>query len=156
MGRAADHLLFGRERDAAFLRGFVETAATDGGALLLTGDAGVGKTALLNTVATQARRRGVRVLRASGAEYEASLSFAGVNQLLQPVLALVDELDGPDQVALRLALGVGEGHASEQLAVANAVLRLLAAAAEQEPLLARLSRSNGTGERQSRGPKAAG
>ena len=79
------HPLFGREQDVSFLRAFVDGAAEDGGALLLTGDAGVGKSALLNLVASEARRDGMRVLRAAGAEFEAWLSFAGLNQLLHPV-----------------------------------------------------------------------
>jgi predicted ATPase len=81
-------------------------AADDGGALLVTGDAGVGKTALLNVVAGEVRRGGSRVLRAAGAEFEAALSFAGLGQLLQPVLGQLVELDEIDQRALRVSLGL--------------------------------------------------
>ena len=54
--------LVGREGDVAALDAFVETAGEDGGAVLVTGNAGVGKTALVNVVAAEARRRGVAVL----------------------------------------------------------------------------------------------
>jgi DNA-binding CsgD family transcriptional regulator len=133
--QSSAHLLFGRERDVALLAAFVEQAADNGAAVLVSGEAGVGKTALISRVSSDARRRGVRVLRASGSEFEASLSFAGLNQLLHPVLDQLDQLDDADQHALRTALGIGRGRASEELAVANATLRLLTALADAEPLL---------------------
>jgi predicted ATPase len=63
MAQTAAHSLFGRKRDVAALGAFVEDAGEHGGAILVTGDAGVGKTALVNAVAAHARQRGVRVLR---------------------------------------------------------------------------------------------
>jgi DNA-binding CsgD family transcriptional regulator len=129
------HSLFGRERDVALFGAFVEQAAEDGAAVLVTGEAGVGKTALIDRVAADARRRGVPVLRAAGAEFEAALSFAGLNQLLHPVFDQFRELDAADQQALRVALGLAEGRASEELAVSNATLRLLATLADAQPLL---------------------
>ena len=119
------HQLVGRDRDVSLLRSFVVEAAEDGGALLVTGDAGVGKTALLNKVAGEARRGGARVLRAAGAEFEAALSFAGLGQLLQPVLGQLAELDEIDQRALHVSLGLTHGTASEEHVVAVATLRLL-------------------------------
>ena len=127
--------LVGRERDLSLLRAFVQDSAEDGGARLLTGDAGVGKTALLNAIATDARRGGARVLRAVGAEFEAALSFAGLGRLLQPVLGRLGELDEIDQRALRMALGLIDGRASEEQAVAVATLRLLALLADAQPVL---------------------
>src|SRR4051794_33021081 len=127
--------LFGRERDVAALAAFVLQAGEEGGAVVVTGDAGVGKTALLDVVAADARRRGAAVLRAAGAEFEAALSFAGLNQLLHPVLGRLPELDEADQRALRMALGLGEGRASDEFAVADATLRLFATLADGQPLL---------------------
>jgi DNA-binding CsgD family transcriptional regulator len=127
--------LFGREPDLELLQAFVEEASVDGGSLLIVGEAGVGKTALLDAIAADARRRGTRVLRATGAEFEAAMSFAGLNQLLQPVLGELDELDELHQKALRTALGLDAGRASDELAIANATLRLLANVAQKEPLL---------------------
>jgi AAA ATPase domain len=128
--------LVGRERDVSFLRSFVADAAENGGALLLMGDAGVGRTALLNVVAAEARRGGARVLRAAGAEFEAALSFAGLSQLLAPVLGELSELDEFDQQALRVSLGLVDGTASEEQAVAVATLRLLTVLAADQPVLA--------------------
>ena len=132
----SSHQLVGREGDLPLLRAFVAEAAEDGGALLLTGDAGVGKTALLNVVAAEARRGGARVLRAAGAEYEAALSFAGLSQLLGPVLGQLSELEEIDRRALRVSLGLIDGTTSEEQAVAIATLRLLSTLAAEQPVLA--------------------
>jgi hypothetical protein len=129
------HSLFGREPDLELLGAFVDQAAEDGAAVLLTGEAGVGKTALVNLIASDARRRGVRVLRAAGAEFEASLSFAGLSQLLHPVLDQLRVLDDADRQALRMALGLREGRASDEQAVSNATLRLLTTVADGQSLL---------------------
>jgi hypothetical protein len=131
----SDETLFGRQQDISVLEAFVEQAVDDGAALLVTGEAGVGKTALVNAVASDARRRSVRVLRAAGSEFEASLSYAGLNQLLHPVLDRIGELDDADRRALRMALGLAEGRGSDELAVSNATLRLLATLADAQPLL---------------------
>lgn len=95
----------------------------------------MGKTALLNVVAADARRGGARVLRAAGAEFEAALSFGGLSQLLGPILGQLGELDEIDQQALRVSLGLIDGTASEEQAVAIATLRLLTALAVVQPVL---------------------
>src|SRR5690348_17106105 len=128
------HSLVGRDRDLAFVRAFLAEAAEQGGALLITGDAGVGKSVVLDRVAADCRRAGVQVLRATGAEFDAALSFSGLSQLLQPVLGRLDELEELHAQALRVALGLAGGRASEELAVAAATLRLLAVAADLGPL----------------------
>jgi DNA-binding CsgD family transcriptional regulator len=130
------HRLVGRDRDVSFLRSFVAEAAEDGGALLVTGEPGVGKSALLSMVAGDLRRDGVRVLRAAGAEFEAALSFGGLSQLLGPVLGQLVELDELDQRALRVSLGLVDGAASEERAVAIATLRFLTVIAAAQPVLA--------------------
>src|SRR3954452_23200426 len=127
------HSLFGRERDVAALEAFVAQAAGDGGAVLVTGEAGVGKTAVVDVVAAGARQRGVRVLRAAGTEFEAALSFAGLNQLLHPALDGLDGLEEADRRTLRVALGLGEGRTSDEFAVAQATVRLLAHLTETAP-----------------------
>ena len=110
-------------------------AVEDGGALLLTGEAGAGKTALLNVVAADARREGALVLRAAGAEFDAALSFAGLSELLQPILGQLSELKEIDQRALRVSLGLIDGTASEELAVAIGTLGLLTTVAAAQPVL---------------------
>ena len=109
----------------AWIGAFVETVMGSGGSALLSGDAGIGKSTLLDAAAEEARRRGVRVLRAEGAEFESDLSYAVLNQLLRPVLAELDGLDPPLRDALRVALGLGAGAAPSPLAMANATLALL-------------------------------
>src|SRR5215469_13627028 len=81
--------LVGRDEDIEFIRSFVDQAATGGGALLVSGEIGVGKTMLLEAAASHAAATGRRVLCAAGAEFETSVSFAALNQVLFPLL---DEL----------------------------------------------------------------
>ena len=81
--------LTGRDDDLEYITAFVDQAAVSGGALLLSGEAGVGKTVLLDAAAAHAEIAGSRVLRAAGAEFEGAVSFAGLNQLLGPLGAVV-------------------------------------------------------------------
>jgi hypothetical protein len=77
-----------------------------GGALVVSGDAGVGKTALIEAAMTYAVTAGLRVLRATSAQFEANVSFSGLHQLLFPLLGShLDELDDVHRAALRFALG---------------------------------------------------
>ena len=125
----------GRDRELAFLRGFFQEAAVSGGAVLLSGDPGVGKTVLLNGLADSASAAGTTVLRAAGAEFEGEISFAGLNQLLFPLLGDLDGL-GPDhRDALRVALGFGAGPPPDRLLVSSAALVLLQRVAARTPLL---------------------
>src|SRR3954469_13360762 len=100
--------LIGRAEDVTRVRAFVDGAAVDGDTLLLWGDAGIGKTALLDVAATYATEAGTRVARAAGAEFEADVSSA-LHQLLQPLL------DGPHGLsplhtrALGVAVGMADG-----------------------------------------------
>ena len=117
--------LFGRDEDLELLRAFVESSSSDGDALLLSGAPGVGKTVLLDVVAAQAADAGVRVLRAAGAEFEADLSFAHLNQVLYPLFEDIEVLSPPHREALEVALGLGDGPPPDQLIVCNAALSLL-------------------------------
>ena len=127
--------IVGRDHDLGLVRGFVDEALVSGGALLLSGDAGVGKTALLDAAAGQAHGAGARVVRAAGVEFESEIGFAGLHQVLQPLLAGLDRLADPYRVALSVALGLDRGAPSDQLLVSNAALALLVRAAEERPLL---------------------
>jgi AAA ATPase domain len=100
-----------------------------GGALLLSGEAGVGKTVLLDAAAAHAQAAGGRVLRAAGAEFESTVSFAGLNQLLGPLLGQARGLSAAYRRALAVTLGVREGSSPDQLMLSNATLALLAQAA---------------------------
>jgi DNA-binding CsgD family transcriptional regulator len=101
--------------------------------LVLRGEAGVGKTALLEYVAERASDW--RVVRVAGVESEMELAFAGLHQLCAAMLDGVDELPGPQRDALRVAFGLQDGVAPNRFLVALAVLSLLAEAAEAEPLV---------------------
>ena len=106
------------------------------GVLVLRGQPGVGKSALLEDA--QGRAGGVLVLRAVGVESEAEFAFAGLHQLLRPVLDRLDRIPDHLAAALRRAVGVdpvGPGGADDRFLVALAVLALMAEVAEDAPLL---------------------
>ncbi|MEN3357750.1 MAG: hypothetical protein V7637_1732 [Mycobacteriales bacterium] len=127
--------LIGRDADLARIHSFIDQASENGGALLLSGDAGVGKTVLVQAAARYAVAVGAQVLRGSGAEFEASLSFAGLNQILYPVLAGLRQLTAVHERALGVALGLSDGSSPDPLVVSNAALALLHHAATTRPVL---------------------
>ncbi|HET6737609.1 MAG TPA: AAA family ATPase [Kribbella sp.] len=102
-------------------------------ALVLSGEAGVGKTALLDYLAGHAD--GCRVARVSGVESEMELAFAGLHQLCAPVLDLLDQLPVPQAEALRTVFGINAGPPPDMFLIGLGVLSLLAEAAEHQPLL---------------------
>ena len=103
------------------------------GVLVIRGEAGIGKTALMRYAADRAS--GFRVAQIAGVESEMELPFAGLHQLCAPLLARLDALPGPQQEALRVALGVASGAAPDRFLVGLATLSLLAEVAEEQPLL---------------------
>ncbi|HET8743562.1 MAG TPA: AAA family ATPase [Gaiella sp.] len=102
-------------------------------ALVVRGDAGVGKSALLEYLVASAS--GCRVARAAGTEYEMELAYAGLHQLCAPMLDLRGRLPSPQRDALGTAFGLSAGPPPDRFVVALAVLGLLSEAAEDEPLL---------------------
>jgi hypothetical protein len=126
-------MLFGRCEERGLVAGLLAEARTGrSGALVVRGEAGIGKSALL---ADAAERPGdLRVLRAAGAGTEAELAFAGLQQLLRPVLDRLSRLPAPQADALRGAFGLVDAEASRFL-VELGVLSLLAEVAEERPLL---------------------
>ena len=100
---------------------------------VLRGEAGVGKTALLEYIAERASE--CRIARVAGVESEMELAFAGLHQLCAPMLGELDGLPGPQRDALRAAFGLHDGAAPDRFLVALAVLSLLAEAAEERPLV---------------------
>ena len=127
--------LTGRDTDLELIHAFLADAATRGGALLLSGEPGVGKTALLEVAARTAMAAGTRVVSAAGAEFEAEVGFSGLNQLLLPLLEDLGRLAGPLRDALSVALGLREGPPQDRREVADATLALLGQAADDRPLL---------------------
>jgi DNA-binding CsgD family transcriptional regulator len=132
---APSHELFGREGDLAQIDVFIAAAARAGGALLVLGEPGVGKTALLDAAATIGGLAGLRVLRAAGVEFEAGLPFSGLHQLTLPLHEEFSGLPARHRGALNAALGFGPGAALDRMVVCNAVLSLLWRSAAARPLL---------------------
>jgi DNA-binding CsgD family transcriptional regulator len=130
--RAAE--LRGRLRELGFLGRLIEAVrAGESQVLVLSGEAGVGKTALLDYVAGHAP--GCRVVRAVGVQSEMELAFAGLQQLCKPLLDHLGRLPGPQREALQTAFGLSAGPAPDRFLVALAVLSLLSDAAEEQPLI---------------------
>jgi DNA-binding CsgD family transcriptional regulator len=109
------------------------TRAGESRALVVRGEPGVGKTALLDYLAEHAS--GCRVARAAGIQSEMELAHAGVHQLLTPMLDRLQRLPAPQRAALRTAFGLRSGSAPDRFLVGLATLSLLADAAEEPPLL---------------------
>jgi len=125
----------GRDEKMARIRAAVEQGTSSSTALLLIGEPGAGKSALLR-VATQAGREGgARVLCASGVEAESELAFAGLHQLLRPVFEHIDRLPQRHAAALRSVFGLGDAVAPDRLLIGIATLGLLAELTERQPVL---------------------
>ncbi|MFG1997431.1 AAA family ATPase [Actinoplanes sp. NPDC048988] len=127
--------LFGREVELARIDRFIASARQDGDVRLVRGEPGVGKSALLAAAAHRAHAAGLRVLRASGSEFEAEVSYSLLNQLLLPLSSEIARLPPAYRDALVVALGLGSGPAPQTLLVGNATLSLLTAVARKAPLL---------------------
>jgi predicted ATPase len=106
------HVLFGRDDERAAIGALLAAArASESGALVVRGEAGIGKTALLADALDRAAD--MHVLSARGVESESELPFAALHQLLRPVLGHLEKLPAPQATALRGALGLQEGVAEE-------------------------------------------
>ncbi len=127
-------MLYGRGEQLAAIDRLLEGMRSGrAGSLVLRGEAGIGKTALLDAAAENAA--GARVLRVTGVESEAELPFAGLHALLRPVLDEVGALPERQAVALRGALGMAEAAVTDRFLVGLGVLSLIAELAEGLPVL---------------------
>jgi DNA-binding CsgD family transcriptional regulator len=126
--------LLGRERERAALDRLLESARDGyGGALVVHGEPGVGKTALLDDSVEKATT--LRIVRSAGVESEMELPFAAVQQLCAPILALGERLPRPQRDALAIAFGLSPGPPPNPFLVALAILGLLSEAARERGLL---------------------
>jgi DNA-binding CsgD family transcriptional regulator len=127
-------MLLGRESERRELESIIEGARTGRSTVLVVrGDPGIGKTAMLEHAADHAD--GMTVLRCVGIEAEHEMPFAGMHQLVRPVLGLLDRLPEPQAAALRGALGLSFEPVEDRLLVSLGLLSLLAEASEEQPVL---------------------
>ena len=127
--------LVGRDVETARVDAMLERLAEGGAALVVSGEAGVGKSALLGYARARADGLGLRSLSSLGVESEAELAFAGLHQLLVPVLELVELLPGPQRGALEVAFGIASGPEPDLFLVALAAYQLVCDAAQERPLV---------------------
>jgi DNA-binding CsgD family transcriptional regulator len=131
-GRAT--ALVGRRRERELLDGLIGAVrAGESRVLVIRGEPGVGKTALLEYAAE--RGSGSMVARAAGVQSEMELAFAGLHQLLTSVLDRAERLAGPQRDALRTVFGISPGPPPDRFLVALAVLSLLSDVGEERPLI---------------------
>ncbi|MEV6711057.1 AAA family ATPase [Lentzea sp. NPDC051208] len=129
----SDEGLLGRRTEAEALDRLLSQARSGAGqVLVLRGEAGIGKTALLDQVS--ARASGFRVARAAGVESETAFPYAGLHQLCAPFLDRLDRLPAPQREALGTAFGMASGPRPTRFMVGLAVLTLLAEVADEQPL----------------------
>jgi hypothetical protein len=127
-------LLIGREADQRTLDALLESARGErSAALVLHGEPGIGKTALLGYAAEHATD--MKVLRCVGIEAERELPFAGIHQLVRPCLDLVDRLPAPQAAAMRGALGLSFDDVQDRFLVSLGLLSRLAEVCEHSPVL---------------------
>jgi hypothetical protein len=126
--------LLGRRAECSVLDRLIDAVRSgESQALVVRGEPGVGKTALLDWAASQAD--GMRVTRVAGVQAEKGMEFAGLHQLLIPFLGGLDGLPGPQRQALRSAFGLVDGPPPDQLLVGLAALTLLTDAAARQQVL---------------------
>jgi AAA ATPase domain len=127
--------LIGRDRELAALDSFLGNASTSGATLVLAGEPGVGKTALLLATSEKAATDGFRVIQGGGVEYESDISFAALHQLVDHLSDELEHIPRTNRIAIEVALGMGSGPAPDRLAVLTASLALFRQAATSAPLL---------------------
>jgi DNA-binding CsgD family transcriptional regulator len=126
--------LIGREAETGIIdRLLADAGSGRSGVLVLTGEAGVGKSALL--AHAQARAGDMRVLQTAGVQSEAEINFAALSQLLRPALDGISSLPPPQSEALAAALGMMPGRPANRFLIGAAVLSLLSETAGGCPLL---------------------
>ena len=127
--------LFGREAELAGIARFLESVRQSGNVRIVRGGTGIGKSALSAAAAELAEADGFQVLRATGSQFEAEISYSLLNQLLLPLYPEIERLPPALRDALTVALGFGPGPAPGSLLVSNAALSLLTTIARRAPVL---------------------
>jgi DNA-binding CsgD family transcriptional regulator len=132
---SAPSQLVGRDTELERSRALIDQLPGEGGALLVHGPPGIGKSALLDDARAHARHSGYLTLGTSGVESEAELAFAGLHQLLRPVRDLLAALPEQQKRAIEAALGITGTHAPDPYLVSLAANELVATAAASTPIL---------------------
>jgi hypothetical protein len=127
--------LLGRDNELAQLYDLIDAIGRRGGALVVRGEAGIGKSALLEAAALRAGERNVTVASTTGMPSEARFAFAGLRDLLLPLLEARDRLPQPQHRALEAAMGLADGIVPDPFLVGLAALGLLTDGRAKRPLL---------------------
>ena len=127
--------LVGRVPELEQIDRMVDRIGTHGGALVVRGEVGIGKSALLTAAAERAHEQGATVVSTTGTQSEARLAFGALHQLLLPFLDRLGELADPQRRALDIAFGVVEGDAPDVFLIGLATLGVLTESAATRPLL---------------------
>src|SRR6266850_3506443 len=128
--------LIGRDREVRALAERIDAASgPSGGALLVRGEAGIGKSSLLEAARAHAAARHFRVLTTTGVQSESRLPFAGLHQLLHPILDEVDRLPDSYGKAIRTAFGLSGETVPSPYLIALSTLHLLAECSESTPIV---------------------
>jgi DNA-binding CsgD family transcriptional regulator len=127
--------LIGRDAESELLDELIDGLPNAGGALIVRGEAGIGKSALLQRARERVRGRGGRVLSTVGVESEAELAFAGLHQLLHPIIGLIEHLSAAQRRAIDVAFGVSEELEPDPFRVALAAFQLVCDAADADPVV---------------------
>jgi DNA-binding CsgD family transcriptional regulator len=126
--------LFGRHAEQRALSDAIDQVSEQGAAIVVRGEAGIGKSTLLRATADHARRAGHHVLRITGMEAEARLPFAGLHQLLRPLLDAAQRLPALQRRALWSAFGLEDAPSPEPFLIALATLNLLTEVSARRPM----------------------
>jgi DNA-binding CsgD family transcriptional regulator/tetratricopeptide (TPR) repeat protein len=126
--------IIGREHELEVLTAAVDAAAGAGCAVAVCGEAGIGKSVLIEASARRGQERGYLVLRATGVEAESQLPFAGLHELIRPVLGAADALAPPQRHALLSAFGIDEDGSPEPFLICLAALNVLTGFSARQPV----------------------
>jgi DNA-binding CsgD family transcriptional regulator len=127
--------LIGRDSELGFVERLLDRIQTEGGSLVVSGEPGIGKSALLAEGVRLATERGMLVLRTTGVQSETRMPFAGLHKLLGPVLRRADQLPLRQRDALGAAFGASDGDTPDAYLIALSTLQLLSDVAADAPLL---------------------